>query len=283
MSYHCRSLAGTVVLLVCALFSMAIGGENDSTPTPLATPRPPYDALNPPPGVSPEQARSALRKPEEIHIHDWERDEGWSFFREKKGVKIYTRIREDSKIKEGVGVGWFEANPCRVVQVLTDNPRVPDYMPYVRVSLVKQHTFNEEYFCQYLALPWPLADRKYNLYGARYNISADGNCSFLLTWKKDNTTLPCSEGDLRKHVDKYKQKSIFTEENEGYWHLVGRDNNTRTWAAYYVYTDPGGKIPPGIQNFFVDDAISSVFEGGREQLKVEGLYPPCDCGPTEIP
>lgn len=246
--------------------------------------RPPYYVDNPPEGVSEERAKEALKLPEGVVIHDFlDEEEGWEFFKEKEDIKIYARIRPGSKIKEGVGIGTFDAPPCRVMQMLMDHGRLPQFMPYIQTSIVTHTDFNEEYYCQYLDLPGILKDRKYNLVGRRLNLSEDGVCKLMIAWEKDDTSHPCSEEQFREAVEKYKGNSLLTEANLGYWYLIGKEGNTKTEAHYYIYTDPGGTVPPFIQNWFVDDAIHGVYEAGREQLAKDTTYPPCECSPTEIP
>lgn len=245
--------------------------------------RSPVYADNPPEGISPEEAKAALKLPDDVKLHDSKNDEGWEFFKSKEDIEIYARIRPGSKIKEGIGIGTFDAPPCRVAQMLMDHANLPSFMPYIQVSLLTNQRYNEEHYCQYLDLPWPLADRKYNLVGRKYNLTGEGPCHVVIAWEKDETNHPCTQEDFEAHVEKYKKNSMLTAENLGYWNLVGYENNTKTKAEYYIFTDPGGSVPPSVQNWFVDDAVHSVYDAGRKRLAEEGIYPDCKCSPTEIP
>ena len=54
--------------------------------------------------------------------------------------------------------------------------------------------------------------------------------------------------------------------NNGYWHLEPRENGTKTWATYYVLTDPGGSIPKWIANRANNTAVPDVFAAVRKVI-----------------
>lgn len=211
-----------------------------------------------------------------ITLHHPQKEEGWEFLGEKNEVKIYIRQRADSKIKEGLGIGKVNAHPCLVFQVVTN----PDYFiglfPYVSGIYITKVVDHTHYSCQYLDFPWPIGDRKVNIIDTWKLFGAERYCEFLSVWKRSEI-YRCSDEQFREAYSGYKPEAIETPANEGYWHLILADDGLSTICYYYVFVDPGGKIPAWVQNWFVDDSISSVFEAVRKGVKFPERYSPCDC------
>jgi hypothetical protein len=52
--------------------------------------------------------------------------------------------------------------------------------------------------------------------------------------------------------------------NDGYWLLEPREAGRKTQATYYVYTAPGGAVPPFAANAANRVAVPRVFEAIRK-------------------
>jgi len=67
-------------------------------------------------------------------------------------------------------------------------------------------------------------------------------------------------------ADKMPEKDGFVRVklNNGYWLLEPRENGSKTWATYYVLTDPGGSIPKWIANQANNNAVPDVFSSVRK-------------------
>ena len=52
--------------------------------------------------------------------------------------------------------------------------------------------------------------------------------------------------------------------NDGSWLLEPRENGTKTFATYFVFTDPGGSLPTFIINKANSSAIPDVFAALRK-------------------
>ncbi len=53
---------------------------------------------------------------------------------------------------------------------------------------------------------------------------------------------------------------------DGSWTLEANAEGTKTWATYWLYTDPGGYVPAFIANTANVDGVPQLFEAVRGRL-----------------
>jgi hypothetical protein len=73
--------------------------------------------------------------------------------------------------------------------------------------------------------------------------------------------------DIKKGDPRYvelKDGVVRTPVNDGYWKLDPIDNGNKTWAIYYVHSDPGGSVPKWIANKANSTAVPNVFAAIRK-------------------
>jgi hypothetical protein len=57
------------------------------------------------------------------------------------------------------------------------------------------------------------------------------------------------------------------EVNDGFWKLEPRDGGAKTFATYYLYTNPGGSLPKWVVNRANGSAVPDVFQCVRRESK----------------
>ncbi|MHB8879785.1 MAG: SRPBCC family protein, partial [Myxococcaceae bacterium] len=107
----------------------------------------------------------------------------------------------------------------------------------------------------YSVINAPLVDRRdYCIRILDESNWADPKATLKVSWKASDKCIPEKEGLVRVKI------------NDGYWTLAPRDNGTKTFATYYVFTDPGGSIPKWIANKANSTAVPNVFEAIRKVI-----------------
>ena len=82
----------------------------------------------------------------------------------------------------------------------------------------------------------------------------DGKGYLLVTWSAVDRGVPEKEGRVRITI------------NDGFWRLEPREGGAKTFATYYVYTDPGGSLPRWIVNKANGSAVPDVFRAIRKTV-----------------
>jgi hypothetical protein len=226
--------------------------------------------------LSPLVSFAEPRPPPPIQVHAPEEDPTWERLEEKDGVTIFLRERREGGIKEVMGKGVIDAPPCRVFQIIRDSDRLAEFMPYLKAHIVKRAGTDWEYACEYLDFPWPIWDRFVHVRIDAIRNYGKNPCEYFVYWRKDET-YSCTVAELKKTYQGAMPDPVVPLANEGYWHLIPRQEGRKTLAHYYVFTDPGGRIPNWMINLFVDDAVLKLFRAVRERVRSSLPYPPCPC------
>ncbi|MEN9800598.1 MAG: hypothetical protein RL653_4295, partial [Pseudomonadota bacterium] len=84
----------------------------------------------------------------------------------------------------------------------------------------------------------------------------DGKGYLKVTWSAvQDPATPEREGFVRVKI------------NDGMWLLEPREDGKKTWATYWVYTNPGGAIPNWIANRANGTAVPDVFKAIKKVCK----------------
>ena len=173
---------------------------------------------------------------------------------ESMGVVSWLTEVEGSPVKEGVAVGLVEAPPERVFEVVTDNARFADFMPYVKVSVVETLADGSLVNLQQLDLPWPIKDREYKI--TLFNKAGDTVAAPM--WQSSWT-----------HVKGFGN----IEESRGAWRAFTCGD--ASLVEYQVYTDPGGSIPTYFKNTATRRSLRRLIEAVRDRAR-DPIYDPSD-------
>lgn len=245
-----RGKCGLVSLLLCLVPLISFAGPPPSAPFQVHSP----------------DEDSSWKRINEVNENGYEKDR----------VDVFLRERPGNTIKEALAKSVVDAPPCRVFQVLKDSDRLVEFMPYLEVRITKNVSADTEYICEYLDFPWPVGDRLISLRVDDVLNYRENRCEYLVRWRKDET-YACTVDEARMAYEDAVSDPIVPPVCEGYWHLLPQNGGEKTLVSYYGFTDPGGRIPPWIQNMFTQSAIVKLFRAVRERATQSDLYPPCQC------
>lgn len=182
-------------------------------------------------------------------------DKGWEQAAKEEGITIYSRKREDANVAEMKAVGLIDAAPHEVWSAIRDYDNYKKTMPYTEESRVLSSEQDGKVIHFYSVVNAPLVDRRdYVIRLVDESDWKDGKGYLLVTWKAAEKGPPEKEGLVRVKL------------NDGFWRLEPRENGTKTFATYYVYTDPGGSIPKWIANRANGTAVPNVFKAIRKVI-----------------
>src|SRR6185312_11810474 len=86
----------------------------------------------------------------------------WKLSVDKEGIKIYTSIVPDSKIKAIKVECDLNTKPSQLVAVVMDINSATDWVYHVKsAKLIKQVSPSELYYYSEVSLPWPVANRDF--------------------------------------------------------------------------------------------------------------------------
>jgi hypothetical protein len=180
----------------------------------------------------------------------------WEKVADTEGIVVYTRGREGTNIREVKATGMIDAPPQSVWAFIRDYPNYTKNMPYTRESIVLATENEGKTTFFYSVLDFPFIDsRDFVLKILDESDWKDGAGFLKSTWK--TTT---------EHTVKERRRLVRIRVNEGYWLLEPKENGAKTWATYYVFTDPGGAIPTFIVNKANSTAVPDLMRAVRKNV-----------------
>ena len=154
----------------------------------------------------------------------------WKKRKEKSGIVIYTRIKEDSVLEEFRGITTIQDfTLLEVLDQILDVESYPEWMPdcnHAEILFKKEKYYDIHYFT--IKTPWPLKDRD-----AIYEMSTT-----LSNNDKHARVELKPLGDYREE----KRNFVRLYKGSGFWDLEESDTN-KVLVKYQFLGDPGGKIP----------------------------------------
>ena len=176
----------------------------------------------------------------------------WREASRSHGLVIYNRSKANSNVHEIKAVGTIDAPPWVVKNVIDDADHYASFMPYVAECRVISRDSASIVSYQRLSLP-VVSDRDYVLQIRDESRRGDnGEIVYINRWKSTEAGIAEKPGIIRVKI------------NEGSWVLEPADSGKRTQATYFIYTDPGGKLPAWIINKSNSNVIPKVFDAVRK-------------------
>ena len=181
---------------------------------------------------------------------------GWELANETNdGIKVFTRIKAGSDIREVQAMGLIDASPARVYKVISDLDNYKDFVPYTRESKVVAKEGKTTFFYSYIAPP-VVTNRDYTLRMTDQS-NLDPLAGFYkVSWEPANDRGPAP-----------RSNTVRLEVNKGYWLLEVSEDGKQTTATYYLYTDPAGQIPTWLVNKANRDSVPDIFRAIRKRIK----------------
>ena len=177
----------------------------------------------------------------------------WKLSADKEGIKVYTSIVPDSKIKAVKVECDLNTTPSQLVAVVMDINTATDWVYHVKsAKLVKQVSPSELYYYSEVSLPWPAANRDFVAH---------------LTVSKDPTTKVVTiDGPAVPGYVPVKKGIVRIDNSFGKWVITSLGSN-QVHVQYQIHVDPGGSLPAWLVNLFATDAPLKIFEGLKIQLQ----------------
>jgi len=183
----------------------------------------------------------------------------WEEAAKDNGITIYSREIPGSEVREMKAIGLIDAKPHEVWKALRDYPNYTKTMPYTTEAKVMGQEDGDKVIYFYSRLDLPLVDnRDYLIRITDDSDWKDGAGYLKVSW----ANFDAKKGDPR-YVEP-KEGVVRTPLNDGFWKLEPRDGGNKTWATYYVHTDPGGSVPKWIANKANSTAVPNVFAAIRK-------------------
>lgn len=162
----------------------------------------------------------------------------WDFWKERDGVKVYTRLNTDSKIKELKMETLYKGTLSSFVAVLQDLASYDRWVYANKEARTIEHISpTEQIYYGVSDFPWPMNDRDYIIHNKMWQNSK--NLSFNSLSIAQDGVLPEKSGIVR--VNNLRARWTLTPKRKGEFHVV-----------YTVKSDPEGSIPSWMTNMMLD-------------------------------
>jgi hypothetical protein len=188
----------------------------------------------------------------------------WEEAANTDGITVYAREFPGSDVREMKALGTIDAKPEEAWKVIRDVAAYKQTMPYtVEAKVLSEEEGGKvQYFYSQLSLPL-VSNRDYVIKLVDESDWKDGKGFLKVSW----SLFDAPKGDVR-HVP-VKDGVVRTPYNVGYWKLEPRENGTKTWATYYIHSDPGGAVPKWIANKANGTAVPNVFAAIKKAVAAE--------------
>ncbi|MFT3680788.1 MAG: START domain-containing protein [Ferruginibacter sp.] len=177
----------------------------------------------------------------------------WTLKVDKEGIKIYTKITENSPFKAVKTTCTIDAPLSRVAAVLMDINSTADWVYATKkCSVLKQVSASELIYYSEVEAPWPVSNRDFIV---RLWITQDAKTktvSVLSENKPDH--LPENKGIVR------------IRKSHSQWTMEPLPNG-QVKVEFMLQVDPGGSLPAWIINMFATKGPFESFKKLREQVK----------------
>lgn len=180
----------------------------------------------------------------------------WEQAGKRDGITVYSRAKDGSDVLEMKAIGMIDGSPQEVFDVLWGWADYPKVMPYTEESKVIKTENDGKVTVFYSVVNAPLvAKRDYLIRVTNSSDWKDGKGFMKSEWTAIvDPKIPERDGYVRTKV------------NDGWWLLEPREDGKKTFATYWVYTDPGGSIPKFIVNKANGSAVPDVFAAIRKAV-----------------
>ncbi|MDB5141589.1 MAG: hypothetical protein JWQ66_302 [Mucilaginibacter sp.] len=177
----------------------------------------------------------------------------WKLNTEKEGIKIYTSMVPDSKIKAIKVECNLNATPSQLVALIMDVNTATDWVYHVKsAKLVKQISPAELYYYSEVSLPWPAANRDF--------------VAHLTVSQNPDTKVVTIDGPAVPGLVPVKKGIVRIDNSIGKWIItpLGPDQVN---VEYSIHVDPGGALPSWLVNMFATEAPLKIFQSLKMQLQ----------------
>lgn len=186
-------------------------------------------------------------------------NEGWEKFDEYGGITMFRKEIEGSSILAYRGTGVLDASIGKLVTVILDTPRKPQWMSRVKVAEVLRAISPNERI-EYVAVktPWPLKNRDF-VYRVKSEAKPETREIIIRYESVEDPLRPENPDHVRAHI----QETAFV--------LMPAEDGKKTLIKADAHADPRGSIPKWIVNIFQKRMPRESIEGMMRQVTKPGI------------
>lgn len=167
------------------------------------------------------------------------KDKGWKLRKEEDGIKVFSRDREGSNLKEIKVTCSLNTTVSGLVHVLSTKEEFPKWIYACSESVVLQEVSPmETYHYQVTDAPWPVEDRDLIVHTKIAQNSTSGVVDIY-----------------GKGIVDYKpvnRNKVRVPNYEAHWIITPKNKNTMD-IVYLIAVDPGGSLPAWVVNLGLSD------------------------------
>lgn len=177
----------------------------------------------------------------------------WKLEKQKNGISVYTSPMAGSEYKAVKVECTLTGTYARLISLLTNVSHFEDWIFHNKTSkLLKQYTRYDFLYYSETKMPWPVLNRDAIIH---LQIKTDSLPKFMtVTGTGEPEALPSIPGLVR--VPRYKASWKVTMPTAKTLHIL-----------YILELDPGGTLPSGIANSYVDKGPYETFTNLAAELK----------------
>ncbi|HEY8783824.1 MAG TPA: START domain-containing protein [Mucilaginibacter sp.] len=177
----------------------------------------------------------------------------WKLRTETEGIKIYTSLMPDSKIKAIKVEGDYHATASQMVALIMDVNTAPEWVYHTKsCALVKQISPSELYYYSEINLPWPAANRDF--------------VAHLIVTQNPDTKVVTIAGPAVAGFVPIKEGIVRVTDSNGKWVITPKGTD-QIKVEYTIHVDPGGSLPSWLVNMFATEGPMKIFRNIKFQLQ----------------
>lgn len=177
----------------------------------------------------------------------------WKLNTEKEGIKIYTSIVPDSKVKAIKVECELNTTTAQLVALLMDVKATPDWVYHTKSCvLLKQVSPSELYYYSEINLPWPATNRDFVVH--------------LTATENPDTKVVTVAGPAVPGFVPVKKGIVRVDNSSGEW-IITPTGPEQVKVEYTIHTDPGGSLPSWLVNMFATEGPLQIFRSLKIQLQ----------------
>lgn len=198
---------------------------------------------------------------------------GWKEDVKSDDYKTFYQDSAGGETRKVLLLGILNAGPEACFALVTDYERFGDFMPFVQYTkLIDSERVNDDTVRNWVFFylnPPMVANRFYTI-----ELVDERNVDGRLGVYRSRWTLDQSgrrktpdDRDIKPRIRGGFKKPVETPLNDGYWLFEPLEGGRKTKVTYWVWTHPGGSIPPGIADKANAIALPKLWTAFVERLK----------------
>ena len=176
----------------------------------------------------------------------------WIIDKNEEGIKVYTRVEQDSDFKSFKAVMVVNASADQILKILKDANAYTKWFGYTKSSKLLTYEKESQYNYVETIFPWPFSNRDM-VYRLSVNTLSSGAIKIYLKGLPDY--IPERRGIVRM------------KKAEGHILLTPQENKIE--ITYEFHSEPGDNIPSWLANSSITELPYKTLSGLRKMLQYE--------------